>query len=172
MKERTTNERRLSSRRLGLADFCLKSRCGDGSVRAWARTRRLGTLGSPMGKVALRPESSASHPDSGGLARGQPTRPGGASSPEARTEPPPHQRGGSAARRDFGPSIGRSSRKKLWISPRARAKRAPRQCAVSLAVERPLHTRKVTGSNPVPRTPSESHCLLSDKLSKSAKLQE
>ena len=27
-------------------------------------------------------------------------------------------------------------------------------CAVSLAVERPLHTRKVTGSNPVPRTPS------------------
>jgi hypothetical protein len=26
------------------------------------------------------------------------------------------------------------------------------KCAVSLAVERPLHTRKVTGSNPVPRT--------------------
>ena len=26
------------------------------------------------------------------------------------------------------------------------------QCAVSLAVERPLHTRKVAGSNPAPRT--------------------
>jgi hypothetical protein len=29
------------------------------------------------------------------------------------------------------------------------------QSAVSLAVERPLHTRKVTGSNPVPRTISD-----------------
>ncbi len=37
-----------------------------------------------------------------------------------------------------------------WFSPKGQL-----SCAVSLAVERPLHTRKVTGSNPVPRTISD-----------------